>query len=307
MDNITHTLTGVLLGRMGLEGRSPGAMLSLVIASNLPDADLLFSLQGPETYLAHHRDVSHSVVGAPLLAMGLAGAVSRFKKDARALPLFFVSLAAIACHVSMDLWTSYGTRVLAPFDRTFYTWDLVFIVDPWLLLLLLVALLAAHRLDRPAPVARIALGLVLAYVGVRAVLHDRALEAGLLSVPSGPASVARAAALPTPLSPLRWRYLADVGDAYYLGDVSVGAGAPHLWRRDKQPETAAVARVRESSAVAGIFLGFSTFPWLRVTETAEGTEVSWTDLRFERPERESFVARALVDKDGRVKRESFRF
>lgn len=176
-----------------------------------------------------------------------------------------------------------------------------------MLLLLLASLLVARRVAQPARVASLALGLILAYVGGRAVLHARALEDGLARVPTGPLSVTRAAALPSPISPLRWRFLADAGAAYHIGEVRLGAGAAPLLRREKQPETAAVARVRESSAIAGIFLGFSSFPWLRVSETAEGTEVSWTDLRFERPEPESFVARALVDKNGRVTRESFRF
>ena len=37
----------------------------------------------------------------------------------------------------MDLWTNYGTRALLPFDHTWYAWDLVFIIDPviWVLLL----------------------------------------------------------------------------------------------------------------------------------------------------------------------------
>lgn len=121
MDNVTHTLTGLALAQAGLGRRSPGATLALVLASNLPDADLLFGISGPATYLEHHRDVSHSLVAIPLLALGLAGAVRLFNRKARTLPLFLVSLAAIAVHVFMDLWTSYGTRVLAPFDRTFYT------------------------------------------------------------------------------------------------------------------------------------------------------------------------------------------
>jgi inner membrane protein len=307
VDNVTHTLAGLLVARAGLGRASPGATLAVVVASNLPDADLLFGLQGTAAYLQHHRDVSHSVVGAPLLALGLAGAVRFFRRDARILPLVLVSLAAIAIHVFMDLWTSYGTRVLAPFDRTFYTWDLVFIVDPWLLLLLLCSLLLAGRVDQPARVASLALGLMLAYVGARALLHARALEEGIARVPSGPASVVRAAALPSPLHPGRWRFLADNGAAYFSGEVRLGAGATPLRRREKRTETPEVVHVRESSAVAAAFLSFSSFPWLEVSETPEGTEVSWTDLRFEAPGRDNFVARVVVDKNGHVTQESFGF
>jgi inner membrane protein len=305
MDNLTHTLTGLAVARAGLEKRTPGATLALVLASNIPDADLLFGLQGSASYLQHHRDLSHSVVGAPLLALALAVVLRLALRKARFLPLLAATLAGVAVHVFMDLWTSYGTRVLAPFDRTFYTWDLVFIVDPWLLLLLLATLLLARRLPTPSRVATVGLGLMLAYVGGRAVLHQRAVEAGIARVPGG--SVVRAAALPTPLDPFRWRLLADTGSAYFTGEVNLNAPVTPLRRREKLPETAVVARVRETSDVAGVFLQFATFPWLEVAETDAGTEVVFRDLRFERPGRDSFAARVLVGPDGRIKSEAFRF
>ncbi len=307
MDNLTHTLTGLALAQAGLGRRTPGATLALVLASNLPDLDIVTSLQGTATYLEHHRDLSHSIVGAPLLALGLAGAIRYFKKGSRFAPLALVSLVGVVVHVFMDLWTSYGTRVLSPFDRAFYTWDLVFIVDPWLLLLLLAALWIARRSPQPERVASLALGLMLAYASGRAVLHGQALEAGLVRVPAGRASVVRAVALPHPLHPLRWRFIADDGRAYHVGELRLRGSSPPLVRRDKTAETEVVARARESSAVAAAFLDFSSFPWLSVAETADGTEVSWTDQRFERPGREGFIARVVLDKNGRVRRESFRF
>ena len=37
------------------------------------------------------------------------------------------------------------------------------------------------------------------------------------------------------------------------------------------------------------------------------TEFTWTDLRYERPGRASFVTRVLVDSEGRILSETFRF
>lgn len=305
MDNLTHTLTGLCLARAGFERGSKGATLALALASNIPDADLVFRAQGSLAYLAHHRDLSHSFVGAPLLALALAAGLRLLVRGSRFLTLLGACLVGVSVHVFMDLWTSYGTRVLAPFDRTFYAWDLVFIVDPWLLLLLLATLLAAARLPAPARVASVGLGLMLAYAGGRAVLHQQALEEGVARVPGG--AVVRAAALPTPLDPFRWRLLADTGRAYYTGEVRLREPATPLVRREKLPETAAVVRAREMSDVAGVFLAFSTYPWTEVAETDAGTEVVFRDLRFELPGRESFTARILVGPDGRIRREAFRF
>ena len=43
MDNLTHTLTGVLLARAGLNRLTPRAMLIVIIAANVPDFDVVQS------------------------------------------------------------------------------------------------------------------------------------------------------------------------------------------------------------------------------------------------------------------------
>ncbi|MGE0453810.1 MAG: metal-dependent hydrolase [Vicinamibacteria bacterium] len=304
MDNLTHSLTGLALARAGLGRFSKGATLALVLASNLPDVDLVTAASGSAVYLEHHRGVSHSIVGAPLMALGLALGLRLFVRGSRLLPLLGCSLAGVAGHVFMDLWTSYGTRVLSPFDRRWLTWDLVFIVDPWILALLLIAVLWKRGIPQSPQIATTALGLVLAYVGLRAVTHAQALD---LAAARLPRPAARMAALPSPVDPFRWRVLADTGDAVYVGDLNVLGRSSPLARREKRAHDAAVAAAAAKSEVAAVFLDFSTFPWVEVKETPEGTEVRWHDLRFERPERETFVATVLLDKAGRVLRQEFRF
>jgi inner membrane protein len=217
--------------------------------------------------------------------------------------LLACSLLGVAVHVLMDLWTSYGTRVLAPFDRTWYAWDLLFIVDPLVLVLLLSSLLLARRVG--PRVAAAGLGLLVAYAGGRAVLHARALDGALARLPTHPAL--EAAALPAPLDPFRWRIVADTGSDYWTGEVRLLAPGVTLARRRKPVPTPAAERVRESSRVASVFLDFSRFPWLDVEQTASGTEFTWTDLRYERRGRASFVTRVIVDSNGRILSETFRF
>lgn len=305
MDNVTHTLTGVALAQSGLGRTSRGALAAMVVASNLPDIDCLFGLAGTASYLQHHRDLSHSVVGAPLLALALALVLRLALRGSRFLGLFASALVGVACHVFMDLWTSYGTRVFSPLDRTFYTWDLVFIIDPIVLLILLSAVFLARRPAFGPRAATVGLGLILAYVGGRAVLHARAVDELVERVPD--AHVLRATALPSPVDPRSWRVLADTGPSYWTGEIHLGAGSAPLRRRDKLPESQTVSHVRASSEIAAIFLAFSTFPWLEVDETPEGTAVVWRDLRFEGGGRSSFMARVLVGPDGRILSQAFRF
>lgn len=306
MDNLTHTLTGLALSRAGLSRAGPGATLALLLASNLPDVDVVASLKGTAAYLEHHRGFSHSLVGAPLLALCLALGLRLAVRGSRLPGLLAAALAGVAGHVLMDLWTSYGTRVLTPFDRRWLTFDLVFIVDPWILALLLAAALWRRGGPQSRGIATVGLGLVLSYVGGRAVLHAQAVDQAQAQLRGRP--VQRIAALPTPANPFAWRVIADAGDAYWVGNVDLRGRSRPLLRRPKLAETEAVARAREASHVASVFLDFSSFPWLELESVAEGgTAVVWRDLRFELRGRDSFVARVVVGRDGSIRRQDFRF
>ncbi len=69
MDNLTHSLVGLVAAKAGLERTTPYATAVCVIAANLPDADLVMLAKGPWVYLANHRGITHSIVGT--LALGL--------------------------------------------------------------------------------------------------------------------------------------------------------------------------------------------------------------------------------------------
>jgi len=323
MDNLTHTLAGLVLARAGLGRGGRGTMWALLLSSNLPDADVITWTQGTAAYLEHHRGVSHGIVGAPLLALVLAVVLRLCLPGSRFLTLLWCSLAGVAGHVFMDLWTTYGTRVLSPFDATWYAWDIVFILDPFVWALLGGALGAEWVLRRrqspvSAPAAAVGLGLLLTYVGARAILHARALDEARHVLPH--LGVVQTAALPSPLDPFRWKLLADAGTSVYSGEIDLRKGPRPLQRRDKRPEDEMVARVRQTSEVAAVFLAFSRFPFLEVSESPDGVTVSWRDLRFEdvpglvtreraqqAMKRKGFEARVVLGPDGRIRSETIRF
>ena len=74
MDNLTHSLAGAVLGRMGLKRLSPRAMPALIIAANLPDIDSWIARPlglSPRTF---HRGFTHGIGGLlvmPLVAVAI--------------------------------------------------------------------------------------------------------------------------------------------------------------------------------------------------------------------------------------------
>ena len=61
MDNITHTLTGVLLVQAGLHKLTPRATWIAVTAANIPDLDILVGPWSIE-YLNYHRHFSQNEI-----------------------------------------------------------------------------------------------------------------------------------------------------------------------------------------------------------------------------------------------------
>src|SRR5207244_7050222 len=90
--------------------------------------------------------------------------------------LLAASFIAIVCHILMDFPTSYGTRLLSPFDWHWFAADLMPIVDVYLIIILVAGLLfgsaseAARRRN-----AAIVLVLMTANYGVRAVARHQAI------------------------------------------------------------------------------------------------------------------------------------
>ena len=63
MDNLTHTLTAIAISQTGLNRKTRFATLTLILAANAPDLDILAGLKGGIAYLKYHRGITHSLVG----------------------------------------------------------------------------------------------------------------------------------------------------------------------------------------------------------------------------------------------------
>src|SRR5205085_5047829 len=148
MENFAHTLLGLSLAKAGLEHATPLATTALVVASNLPDVDVLMRVGGDTSaYLEYHRGFTHSFVGLALLALIITVVLTlidrrfRLRRDHRRRPmrplrLFWIAYLGGLGHTFMDFTNNYGVRPLLPFSPRWFYGDLVFVVDPWVWLIL---------------------------------------------------------------------------------------------------------------------------------------------------------------------------
>jgi len=197
LDNVTHTLFAATLARTQLGRAGRGTTAALVIASNLPDIDIITTAGGAATYLKWHRGPTHGPLGIVGIGLVTAAIVSlayryipqlkknRSGNDAReAAPhasfamLAIVSTVGAALHVLMDLPTSYGVRALSPFSWRWFSADWMPIIDIYLLIVLASGLAFGLRSAHAKRWnATIVLTLMAVNYGIRAAAHHQALVA----------------------------------------------------------------------------------------------------------------------------------
>lgn len=311
MDNLTHTLTAVLLARAGLGRGIPQATGLLVVASNLPDGDSVAGLLGGLSYLEYHRHLTHAVVVAPVLGLVTALLFAR-AKGWRLGPAWALATAGVWAHLLLDLLNNYGVRLWLPFRSDWTAWDLLMVIDPWLLVVLAVCVVAPwfSRLvggeissSRPAAApgrgwAVIGLLFFLAWAGGRWVLHERAMETLRARQYQGAAPV-RVAAWPTPWSPLVWNGYVSTEGFWSVHRVDLAREFdPDVGTVFYKPEEAAVVNAARRTPEAQAFLRFAQYPVWRVLPIAEpenGVLVEATDVRFGSPADGKFQLRITLD------------
>jgi inner membrane protein len=328
VDNLTHTLTAVALSHTGLYRKTRFATLTLIVAANLPDLDIISRFWGSASYLKHHRGITHSIAGISLLAFLLAGTIYYFGRKAKPKagaplnPRWLLILAWIgaASHLLLDFTNSYGVRPFLPFSGRWYAWDIMYIFDPLLLVLLcfglglpvLLRLVSEEVGARKSPTAWGAIFCLCALLslwGLRDLAHRRVLGflEGHTYFEEDPL---RVGAFPSPINPFQWTGVVETGSAYDLlpanaleNDVDSRSA-----RQFRKPEASPVLDAALKSRTGRIFVDFARFPWARTEEYDQGFDVEIRDLRFyTNSGSRRFVADIAIDMSQRVRSESFSF
>ena len=204
MDNLTHSLVGLFLGRIGLRKLTPNGLGVAILAANAPDFDVITWLWGRDDWLRWHRNFTHALLGLPVMAL-LTIVIIRIagRKPIRWWPAFLVAAIGVASHIMLDLTNVYGVRLLLPFSGEWFHWDLTPVLDLtiWAMLLagvfapMLGRLVSSEIGSRAkstgagwAMVALLALG---AYDYSRSVLHERAVNLMASRIWNGLAAASR--------------------------------------------------------------------------------------------------------------------
>jgi inner membrane protein len=201
--------------------------------------------------------------------------------------------------VGLDWLNTYGVRLLAPFDWRWFYGDAVFIVDPWIWVVLGTGVWLGGRRGTARP-ARVAIAVALCYVAAM-VVTGRVARSAVVEAWRAAGEPAPAAVMvgPVPVWPLSREVILDTGDGYVTGRFTFTAGvelAP-----DRVPRNGAGALVEAASRDVGVrgFLAWSRFPYWTVQPagTAGAARVTVGDMRFRARGGDRFRASAVVPVD----------
>ncbi len=323
MDNLTHSLVGLFLARAGLKRFTPRGTAIMVLAANAPDLDTVCWFGGPMSYIHWHRNITHSLLAWPVMAL-LTVVIVRLagRKQVKWLPAFLIAMVGVASHLVLDLTNVYGVRLLLPFSGHWFHWDLTPVIDLtiWAILLLAIGATFLGRLvgseigeSRKGSGGGWAIAALLLLAGYdygRSIFHDHAVARMDSRVFHGAAPL-RTGAFPD-ANPLRWTGIAELSDAYVEVPIDLrGTIHPDLDELTfkKAPQTPAVTAAMETAPFQS-FLEFVQYP-IWVTEPSpdreHATRVSLVDLRFGTPYAPGFAATATVTDRNQVEDASLSF
>ncbi len=143
---------------MGLKRKTALAMPTLIIAANSPDIDAVLTLLGGDQLQGIKRGITHGPIGMIVLPLLLTGAMLLYDRWRRHRmpdrpPVdagWLLALATIATlsHPPLDWLNNYGVRFLEPFSDSWYYGDIIFIIDIWIWLALVMSLWLSMRRER---------------------------------------------------------------------------------------------------------------------------------------------------------------
>ncbi|MFZ0805758.1 MAG: metal-dependent hydrolase [Candidatus Sulfotelmatobacter sp.] len=309
MEPVTHFLTGACLGRAGLNRKTALATLTLTLAAEAPDLDVLAGFHRRAFGFAHHRGFTHSFLGILIDAIVVVGFVYLVwrlrgrKTNNPNLPprwglLFFYACLAGLSHILLDFTNSYGVRPFWPFYEKWYSWDIVFIFEPVMFGCLVLGLLVPALLGlvdqeigarRHGPRGRVAATLALVGVvslwGLRDYEHRRAVSALEARTYNG-ADPARVSAYPSWTDPFHWYGVVETPAFFALAPVNSlrpevdPDGAMEIRYK---PEETAITLAAKRSYLGRIYLDWAQYP-IAETELLDsppgGYIVHLQDLRY---------------------------
>jgi inner membrane protein len=323
MDNVTHTLVGLMLSRAGLSRGEKAAPVMLMLAANAPDMDTFNFLNNSLAYLQVHRGYTHALAFSPLVALIpllLVKAFTRTRFTLATLAAYAACWIAVLSHLLLDWTNVYGVRLMLPFSAKWYRLDITDIIDPVILGILVLAvaapalsaLVTSEMGGRKSTGPRrgwacFALLAVSLYDAGRWLAHDRAVSIIDAHTYRG-APAERISVFPVRFTVTRWRGVVEGDGFIYEVPVDLSRDFDPAGGHTEYPAISSPAiDAARSTQTFQAFERFNQLPFWTLLPVDDMVRVELLDLRFGSVQNPGFESIAFVEPGGRIARVFFSF
>jgi inner membrane protein len=285
MDNICHTLVGAALAEAGLKRRTALGSATLMIAANFPDIDVIAVPLGHS--LGFRRGLTHGVPALIVLPIVLSLIMigwHRWKgKGNPPSPagLLLLSAIGILTHPFLDWMNTYGMRWLMPFDGTWWYADTLFIVDPWIWIVLALGVWWSRRRRGSVTAARASLVAVAAYIAVMGTLSVRAQGKVRSELHSRGITADTVVVDPVLASPFHRRVIYLWNGSYHLATYRmVPAGLTAPWFEIPVNSDDPAVAIANETAPGREYRSWTRLPYYVIERHPDTTWVTIADVRY---------------------------
>ena len=306
MDNLTHGLVGYAIYKLSAPAKPEikplerRLLLASILASEAPDLDMVSAFLGNGATLMWHRTYTHSFVGLFVLAAALTLIMAWLWPALPRRRLFALAAVGSLLHGLLDLLNSYGTKILLPWRQTSYAWDLLPIIDPWLLAGLAILLAAGYKNCRRS-VLWIIVVLMVGYIGWRAEVHDSVAAEVQKALPGSRQIIV----MPVTGSVDSWRFAASLPAGYSCGAaVYHGETTSDIFIPDIAQHPAVLAA--QPSRTVRVFRNWARLVAYKLEQEGDLFHVTVLDPRYASPGRTIFSGHVWLDASLQIVREEIR-
>ena len=255
MDPVTHGLLGVTISNLGFKRNM--AFLVILLAAFAPDFDYITRLWGADVFLRYHRGITHGILALFVVPL-IIGLIFGLRKDF--FYYFFIAFLSYAAHLFMDLTTQYGTRILSPLDWEPYSLNLMFIIDPYITIgLLLSVILCMMNKKKAIHISIITVVLLASYTGGRYYLHEKTKEFLKERIEANTYTLC-----PLPNDFLRWWFVVRSGNEFKIGFVDLFSRRICVHETYKMHNNDPFIDMSKKERVVKNFLYFARYPYVEV-------------------------------------------
>lgn len=290
MDLITQGLLGAVVGQVGFQRHlGKRAILWGGIVGLLPDADVIVAkyASNPMAMELIHRGLTHSIFFAFVMAIPLGMALYHLdhwmtqKRDIRThaeqiKTWSLLCFGALVTHPLLDLFTTFGTQLLAPFSNHRFALNAIPIIDLVYSVPLIISIVFGLAVPRKSfIISSVTLFLTSAYLLLGIAQHDKALGVARSFCAQNNLKCSRIEAFPLLPTMFAQRLWVQTNEAVYVSEYST-------WTKKGKPWVAQA--VTEIPTEIREHIAFKTYDWftngIYVTKTSATYGFCVIDSRY---------------------------